>query len=134
MIQGAVQVTIYRTSFVMAPGSQFLVPRGNDYCIENISPDKEAQLFFAQARKIRANEVDADGVSESQAGEAGLPSRKSMGTSQNHSQSEKKNKRLPLVREESRDISQSEREDEEDDEEEEIIVKKKRKSKGKSRR
>lgn len=38
------------------------------------------------------------------------------------------------VREESRDISQSEREDEEDDEEEEIIVKKKRKSKGKSRR
>ncbi|OXG75366.1 centromere protein C [Cryptococcus neoformans A2-102-5] len=134
VIQGAVQVTIYRTSFVMAPGSQFLVPRGNDYCIENISPDKEAQLFFAQARKIRANEVDADGVSESQAGEAGLPSRKSMGTSQNHSQSEKKNKRLPLVREESRDISQSEREDEEDDEEEEIIVKKKRKSKGKSRR
>lgn len=91
-------------------------------------------VIFAQARKIRANEVDADGVSESQAGEAGLPSRKSMGASQNHSQSEKKNKRLPLVREESRDISQSEREDEEDDEEEEIIVKKKRKSKGKSRR
>ncbi|WVQ92233.1 hypothetical protein IAS59_006042 [Cryptococcus gattii] len=135
VIQGAVQVTIYRTSFVMAPGSQFLVPRGNDYCIENISPDKEAQLFFAQARKIRANEVDADGVSESQAGEAALLSRKSLVASQSQSQGGKKNKRLPSVREESRDISQSERESEEvDEKEEEIIVKKKRKSKGKSRR
>lgn len=117
----------------MAPGSQFLVPRGNDYCIENISPDKEAQLFFAQARKIRANEIDADGVSESQAGEAGLPSRKSISASQ--TQGGKKSNRLPSVREESRDISQSEREDEEEgEEEEEITVKKRRKSKGKSRR
>lgn len=119
----------------MAPGSQFLVPRGNDYCIENISPDKEAQLFFAQARKIRANEVDADGVSESQAGEAALSSRKSLVASQSRSQGGKKNKRLPSVREESRDISQSEGESEEEDEkEEEINVKKKRKSKRKSRR
>ncbi|KAE8540611.1 hypothetical protein D1P53_002974 [Cryptococcus gattii VGV] len=133
VIQGAVQVTIYRTSFVMAPGSQFLVPRGNDYCIENISPDKEAQLFFAQARKIRANEVDADGVSESQAGEAALSSRKSLVASQSRSQGGKQNKRLPSVGDESRDISQSERE-EENEKEEEITVKKKRKSKGKSRR
>ncbi|WWC66750.1 uncharacterized protein I206_100655 [Kwoniella pini CBS 10737] len=60
VIQGAVQVQIYRTSFVMAPGGQFLVPRGNDYSIENISPDKEAQLFFAQARKIRADEEETE--------------------------------------------------------------------------
>ncbi|WVQ77302.1 hypothetical protein IAR50_006986 [Cryptococcus sp. DSM 104548] len=70
VIQGAVQVTIYRTSFVMAPGSQFLVPRGNDYCIENISPNKEAQLFFAQARKILADEEEEDGIPESQGGPA----------------------------------------------------------------
>ncbi|ODO05031.1 hypothetical protein I350_05643 [Cryptococcus amylolentus CBS 6273] len=70
VIQGAVQVTIYRTSFVMAPGSQFLVPRGNDYCIENISPNKEAQLFFAQARKIRAGEEEEEGIPESQGGPA----------------------------------------------------------------
>ncbi|WWD16350.1 hypothetical protein CI109_100776 [Kwoniella shandongensis] len=61
VIQGAVQVTIHRTSFVMAPGGQFLVPRGNEYCIENISVNKEVQLFFAQARKIRAGEEDMDG-------------------------------------------------------------------------
>ncbi|KAK8861727.1 hypothetical protein IAR55_002550 [Kwoniella newhampshirensis] len=62
VIQGAVQVTIHRTSFVMAPGGQFLVPRGNEYCIENISlENKEVQLFFAQARKIRAGEEDMEG-------------------------------------------------------------------------
>lgn len=33
---------------------------GNEYSIENISPDKEAQLFFAQARKIRRDEADAE--------------------------------------------------------------------------
>ncbi|KAL7420121.1 mitotic fidelity of chromosome transmission-related protein [Cryptotrichosporon argae] len=56
--KGAVQVIIHKTSFVMAVGGQFMVPRGNHYSIENISPTTTAELFFAQARKIRAHEED----------------------------------------------------------------------------
>ncbi|WVR03678.1 hypothetical protein IAU60_000673 [Kwoniella sp. DSM 27419] len=63
VIQGAVQVTLHRTSFIMAPGGQFLVPRGNNYSIENVSDDgTEVRLFFAQCRKLRANEEDNEGV------------------------------------------------------------------------
>ncbi|ORY22701.1 Mif2/CENP-C like-domain-containing protein [Naematelia encephala] len=58
VVQGAVQVHIHRTSFVMAPKGMFMVPRGNHYSIENVSPTNEAQLFFSQARKIRLNEED----------------------------------------------------------------------------
>ncbi|OCF36328.1 hypothetical protein I316_02203 [Kwoniella heveanensis BCC8398] len=60
VIQGVVQVTVHRTSFVMAPGGQFLIPRGNEYRIENISPNREVQLFFAQARKLRADESELE--------------------------------------------------------------------------
>ncbi|WVW82041.1 hypothetical protein I302_104046 [Kwoniella bestiolae CBS 10118] len=67
VIQGAVQVQIYRTSFIMAPGGQFLVPRGNEYSIENISK-KEAQLFFAQARKVKASEQELQETSASTSG------------------------------------------------------------------
>lgn len=31
---------------------------GNDYEIRNVSEETEAELFFAQARKIRMNEAD----------------------------------------------------------------------------
>ena len=31
---------------------------GNHYLIENISPNTEAELFFAQARKIKVSESD----------------------------------------------------------------------------
>ena len=39
VIQGAVQVTVHRTSFIMAPGGSFLVPRGSffdDIIIEHL--------------------------------------------------------------------------------------------------
>lgn len=74
VIAGAVQVTVHKSSFVMAPGGMFMVPRGlfhtsgvtrtnsscvgNDYEIRNVSEETEAELFFAQARKIRMNEAD----------------------------------------------------------------------------
>ena len=60
--------TVHRTSYVLASGSMFIVPRGsfsslyallvltcmltgNMYYIKNIS-DRDAKLFFAQARKM----------------------------------------------------------------------------------
>ncbi|OCF73564.1 hypothetical protein I204_05407 [Kwoniella mangroviensis CBS 8886] len=77
VIQGAVQVQIYRTSFIMAPGGQFIVPRGNEYSIENIS-NKEVQLFFAQARKVKATEqeLEAAGASTPKASSVGVPNGK----------------------------------------------------------
>ena len=57
MIEGAVTVKVHRTSFTMAPGGQFMVPRGNQYSLHTIS-HRPAKLFFAQARKMAADEED----------------------------------------------------------------------------
>jgi hypothetical protein len=95
--EGAVEVRVHRTSFVMSYGGQFMVPRGefgllsrltgrssctcrclpacstslatiwirvvltglgNQYSIKNISERTTAQLFFAQARKLRITEKE----------------------------------------------------------------------------
>lgn len=48
----------------MAVGGQFLIPRGNAYAIENVSPTTKAKLFFAQARKITASEAEEAEVQE----------------------------------------------------------------------
>ncbi|KZS92465.1 hypothetical protein SISNIDRAFT_455662 [Sistotremastrum niveocremeum HHB9708] len=58
LIEGAVQFKVHRTSYILAPGGTFIVPRGNMYYIENIG-QRDAKLFFAQARKIPAEEDDA---------------------------------------------------------------------------
>ncbi|KAF8077559.1 Mif2/CENP-C like-domain-containing protein [Lyophyllum atratum] len=50
VLEGAVEATIHRTSYAVSTGGAFLVPQGNDYSIRNIS-DKDAKLFFTQARK-----------------------------------------------------------------------------------
>ncbi|KAI0093782.1 Mif2/CENP-C like-domain-containing protein [Irpex rosettiformis] len=55
VLEGAVTFKVHRTSFVLATGGMFLVPRGNMYYIQNIS-DRDAKLFFAQARKVEAGE------------------------------------------------------------------------------
>ncbi|KAL7414845.1 Mif2/CENP-C like-domain-containing protein [Mrakia frigida] len=57
VIEGAVTVKVHRTSFTMAPGGQFMVPRGNQYSLHTIS-HRPAKLFFAQARKMAADEED----------------------------------------------------------------------------
>ncbi|TCD64256.1 hypothetical protein EIP91_004325 [Steccherinum ochraceum] len=56
VIEGAVNFKVHRTSFVLTTGAMFLVPRGNMYYIQNIS-DREAKLFFAQARKMPEYEL-----------------------------------------------------------------------------
>ncbi|ORX88730.1 hypothetical protein K493DRAFT_319237 [Basidiobolus meristosporus CBS 931.73] len=51
VISGACRVTIHNTTFDISTGGQFLIPRGNQYQIENIAP-VELRLFFAQAREV----------------------------------------------------------------------------------
>ncbi|TBU35568.1 Mif2/CENP-C like-domain-containing protein [Dichomitus squalens] len=51
VIQGAVKFCVHQTNFILATGGMFMVPRGNVYYIQNIC-DREARLFFAQARKM----------------------------------------------------------------------------------
>jgi len=53
--QGAVRVLVYRTTFTIANGGFFLVPRGNSYEIENIS-NIDARLVFMQAREVKVIE------------------------------------------------------------------------------
>ena len=74
-MSGVVKVTIHTNTFITAPGSFFMVPRGlscthlvvtklmrvgNDYQIDNASDEIEARLVFAQARKMRAKEDDPE--------------------------------------------------------------------------
>ncbi|KAF9203553.1 hypothetical protein BGZ49_006288 [Haplosporangium sp. Z 27] len=47
VIRGLVQVTVHETDFVVSTGGRFLVPRGNQYGIINLSK-KESTLFFTQ--------------------------------------------------------------------------------------
>ncbi|OBZ65784.1 Centromere protein 3 [Grifola frondosa] len=74
VIEGAVNFRVNRTSYVIASGGMFLVPRGNMYFIQNIS-DREAKLFFAQARKVLRDEEegasDTQGRSRSRSEQAG---------------------------------------------------------------
>ncbi|KAG8896295.1 hypothetical protein FRC01_011902 [Tulasnella sp. 417] len=50
-IEGAVRVMVHRSTFIIARNGMFMVPRGNQYYLENIS-DHSCKLFFAQARKV----------------------------------------------------------------------------------
>ncbi|KAI0797485.1 Mif2/CENP-C like-domain-containing protein [Abortiporus biennis] len=63
VIEGCVNFKVHRTNFLLATGGMFLVPRGNMYFIQNIS-DRDAKLFFAQARKITANPTEEDADSQ----------------------------------------------------------------------
>lgn len=57
VIEGAVNFKLHRNNYVIATGGMFLVPRGNFYFIQNIC-EREARLFFAQAREMREGEDD----------------------------------------------------------------------------
>lgn len=101
VIEGAVTVKIHRSSFVVANGGMFMVPRGelssrpiyqyvsaqsfipttgNMYFIQNIS-DRDARLFFAQARKVLdlpEEEVESEaGLGRFSQSQSRSPSRKS---------------------------------------------------------
>ncbi|RSH94857.1 hypothetical protein EHS25_004663 [Saitozyma podzolica] len=121
VVQGAVQVQVHRTSFVMAPGAMFMVPRGNHYSIENISPDAEAQLFFAQARKVPKSELEEEGRALAEA--------QSLSGRGSATPKGKRKGKLPAVAEEQEEEGQ----EEEEEEEAERPKTKKAKVKGKKR-
>ncbi|KIK50475.1 hypothetical protein GYMLUDRAFT_182701 [Collybiopsis luxurians FD-317 M1] len=56
-VEGAVNVKIHDTAYIIAQGGSFMVPRGNVYSIENVS-DRTAKLMFVQARELTAGEQD----------------------------------------------------------------------------
>ncbi|KAI0273529.1 Mif2/CENP-C like-domain-containing protein [Gloeopeniophorella convolvens] len=55
VIEGAVNFKVHESSYVLCTGGMILVPRGNTYYIENIA-ERDAKLFFAQARRVSAEE------------------------------------------------------------------------------
>ncbi|KAF5379292.1 hypothetical protein D9757_007627 [Collybiopsis confluens] len=56
-VEGAVNIKIHDTAYIIAQGGSFMVPRGNIYSIENIC-DRTAKLMFVQARELTAGEQD----------------------------------------------------------------------------
>ncbi|KAJ7154178.1 hypothetical protein C8R46DRAFT_1227785 [Mycena filopes] len=61
VIEGAVNLKVCETSLIVASGGMFMIPRGNKYLIENVG-ERDAKLFFTQARKIREGEEDEGAV------------------------------------------------------------------------
>ncbi|KAF8275119.1 Mif2/CENP-C like-domain-containing protein [Lactarius quietus] len=55
VIEGAVTFKVHESSYVLCSGGMILVPRGNTYYIQNIA-ERDAKLFFAQARRVSADE------------------------------------------------------------------------------
>lgn len=55
VIEGAVTFKVHESSYLLCTGGMILVPRGNTYYIENIA-ERDAKLFFAQARRVSADE------------------------------------------------------------------------------
>jgi len=48
---------------ILATGGMFMVPRGNTYFIENIC-ERDAKLFFTQARKVGMSQEEVDARAE----------------------------------------------------------------------
>ncbi|KAF7337826.1 CENP-C-C domain-containing protein [Mycena venus] len=65
VIEGAVNLKVCDTSLIIASGGMFMIPRGNTYFIENIA-ERDAKLFFTQARKMREGERDDEDEDEQQ--------------------------------------------------------------------
>jgi centromere protein C len=95
---------------------------GNHYSIENVSPDVEAKLFFAQARKLRLNEAEDEALQVLSQPQTARGSA---------TPNERRNGGLPPVAEDGGD--EQGQEAQEVDEEEETPRRKKAKSKGKRR-
>jgi centromere protein C len=103
VIEGAVNLKVHDTTLVLATGAMFIVPRGkpsspfhqilsinhrlipichpgNTYFIENIG-DRDAKLFFTQARKVALEEeVEENVISAPMRSNESMPRRVSVGS------------------------------------------------------
>ncbi|KAK3828135.1 MAG: Mif2/CENP-C like-domain-containing protein [Benniella sp.] len=59
VLKGRVKATIHKYTFTVGPGGSFMVPRGNQYMIENLSQG-ECTLFFAQSKDAVQEGTKAD--------------------------------------------------------------------------
>jgi hypothetical protein len=55
-MQGIVEATVHETQFVVSAGGRFLVPRGNQYAISNLSDKKNCLLFFVQTKSAESTQ------------------------------------------------------------------------------
>jgi centromere protein C len=67
---------VHESSYILCTGGMILVPRGNTYYIENIG-DRDAKLFFAQARRVSAEEEAPPEVLPASDREATTPQQRS---------------------------------------------------------
>ncbi|KAJ3173611.1 hypothetical protein HDU88_002699 [Geranomyces variabilis] len=51
VMSGEVEVQVHKTQFVVSTGTQFLIPRGNQYYIANRG-NREARLFFCHGKEV----------------------------------------------------------------------------------
>ncbi|KAF9111840.1 hypothetical protein BGX27_004374 [Mortierella sp. AM989] len=61
VMQGTIKATIYKNTIVLRRGGRFLVPRGNQYMIENLSRN-DCLLFFVQSKTAAINKNIKNGT------------------------------------------------------------------------
>ncbi|KAJ3180088.1 hypothetical protein HDU87_002313 [Geranomyces variabilis] len=61
VMSGEVEVQVHKTQFVVYTGTQFLIPRGNQYCIANRS-NREARLFFCHGKEVEVAATETNEV------------------------------------------------------------------------
>ncbi|KAJ3057766.1 hypothetical protein HDU99_007141, partial [Rhizoclosmatium hyalinum] len=62
--EGKVKVTVNKSSFEVGAGSQFMIPRGNQYSFANTGVG-QVKLFFVQSREIETGVGSASGAGSS---------------------------------------------------------------------
>ncbi|KAK7051277.1 mitotic fidelity of chromosome transmission-related protein [Paramarasmius palmivorus] len=93
ILEGAVNVKINEeNSMILCQGAMFMVPRGNQYFIENIS-DRPARLFFTQARMVTADRDTVSPQKPSASGASALVRAATSGAEKNSAAAEKALKR-----------------------------------------
>ncbi|CAO1637551.1 unnamed protein product [Parajaminaea phylloscopi] len=61
VMEGAIDVQVYRSMFRLAPGGMWVVPKGNTYSIRNCC-QRRARVFFAQSRQAFSLPEPVNGV------------------------------------------------------------------------
>lgn len=57
VISGHIKVHLHKSLFEVGTGTHFVIPRGNQYSLLNMSSTKEARLLFMQARETEIEDV-----------------------------------------------------------------------------
>lgn len=58
VVSGTIKATVHKTTFVVKTGSQFYVPRGNQYSIDNLGNSK-ARIYFVSAKEVKPSSLSS---------------------------------------------------------------------------